>query len=62
MDQLSFAKLSQLTLSGMENGTGNQSLSTLTEISDVLGMARKTTHTDVIGGRTFDERLKAIEG
>lgn len=41
VDQLSFcslAELSQHTLSSIENGTGNPSLSTLAKILDVLGM------------------------
>ena len=44
VDQLSFcsiAELSQHTLSGIENGTGNPSLTTLAKILDVLGMELK---------------------
>ncbi len=44
LDQLSFcdiAGLSQHTLSSIENGTGNPSLSTLIKILDVLGMELK---------------------
>ena len=41
VDQLSFcsiAELSQHTLSSIENGTGNPSLTTLNKILEVLGM------------------------
>lgn len=44
IDQLSFcsiAELSQHTLSSIENGTGNPSLSTLIKVLDVLGMELK---------------------
>jgi len=45
IDQLSFcsiAELSQHTLSSIENGTGNPSLSTLIKVLDVLGMELKS--------------------
>jgi transcriptional regulator with XRE-family HTH domain len=41
IDQLAFctiAEISQHTLSGIENGTGNPSLSTLDKVLGVLGM------------------------
>lgn len=44
IDQLSFreiAEVSQHTLSVIENGTGNPSLSTLIKILDALGMELK---------------------